>query len=363
MYLKTLLMIAIAVLLVVFIRSAGNGFIGNWITTLFCRIFHVGWEEAVWLYWRYVRQYMFYIIGFSVIVFFMLFFRILLSGFTRYFDEIIRGINMIANKDKKKIKMSKELSFVADKLSQVKDELEQRTKEKEEAEKRKDELIVYLAHDIKTPLTSVIGYLDLLVENEGMPKEQQSGYLRIARDKALRLETLINDFFEITRSHVQQMELHKTVVNLSYLMEQVIDEAYPLFQKAGKTVTTTIDTSVQVNVDAQKMARVFTNLLKNAINYSEGNGPISIVATTNEKGVHIAFSNAGEIGSEELSHIFEKFYRVDDARQTKTGGAGLGLAISKEIVQAHQGTITGDSKDGQITLTVSLPLNHVLVNP
>lgn len=359
MYIQTLIGAGIVILGVLFIRSAGNGLIGNGITSLFCRLFQVEWEEGITLYWRYVRQYYTYLMGFSIVVLFLIFFRMLLSGFTRYFDEIIGGINTLADGTDSKIKMSAELGFVEAKLQQVKDDLAQRTREKEDAEKRKDELIVYLAHDIKTPLTSVIGYLDLLVENNKITAEQQNSYLSIARDKALRLETLINDFFEITRSHVQQIVLDKNVVSLAYLMEQVVDEAYPLFQKAGKSVEADIDDSIQVNVDAQKIARVFTNLLKNAIYYSVGIAPIRISATTTRETVNIAFSNVAEISKEDIEHIFEKFYRLDNARQTKTGGAGLGLAIAKEIVQAHGGTITAECKDGQIILCVVLPTNKV----
>lgn len=359
MYIQTLIGAGIVILGVWFIRSAGNGLIGNGITSLFCRLFQVDWEEGITLYWRYVRQYYTYLMGFSIVVLFLIFFRMLLSGFTRYFDEIIGGINTLADGTDSKIKMSAEPGFVEAKLQQVKDDLTQRTREKEDAEKRKDERIVYLAHDIKTPLTSVTGYLDLLVENTKIPAEQQNSYLSIARDQALRLETLINDFFEITRSHVQQIVLDKNVVSLAYLMEQVVDEAYPLFQKAGKSVETDIDDSIQVNVDAQKIARVFTNLLKNAIYYSVGIAPIRISATTTRETVNIVFSNVAEISKQDIEHIFAKFYRLDNARQTKTGGAGLGLAIAKEIVQAHGGTITAECKDGQIILGVVLPTNKI----
>lgn len=361
MYIQTLLVVGVVILGVLFIRSAGKGFIGNGITYLLCRLFDVGWEEGLILYWHYVRQNYVYLMGFAIVVLFLIFFRILLSGFTHYFDEIIDGINTLADGTERKIEMSKELGFVEAKLQQVKDDLTQRTREKEEAEKRKDELIVYLAHDIKTPLTSVIGYLDLLVENTKITAEQQKSYLRIARDKALRLETLINDFFEITHAHIQQIVLDKDVVSLAYLMEQVVDEAYPLFQKAGKTVETDIPHTIRVNVDAQKIACVFTNLLKNAIYYSAGAAPICILAAAEDQTVSIVFSNAGEISREDIEHIFEKFYRLDNARQTKTGGAGLGLAIAREIVQAHGGTITADCKDGRIILRVILPADNVSV--
>ena len=356
MYLQTLLIAGISVLVVILIRSAGYGIIGNWITSMFCRIYDVGWEEGVELYWRYVRNYYVYVMGFAIIVLFLIFFRILLSGFTRYFDEIIKGINTLADGTDEKIKMSNELHFVETKLQQVKDDLAQRKKEKEEAEKRKDELIVYLAHDIKTPLASVIGYLNLLIDSPSESESKKEEYLHIALDKSLRLEGLINDFFEITRSHAQGIALDKKVVSLAYLMEQVVDEAYPIFQKAGKTVLVTIDEYIRINVDAQKMARVFTNLLKNAIYYCDGDGPIQIMAESNGKEVKITFINDGQIEEEQIALIFEKFSRLDNARQTKTGGSGLGLAIAKEIVKAHDGDITAECENGKIEISIYLPV-------
>lgn len=359
MYLKTILITVIAILVVLILRSAGRGTIGNWITSAFCRIYNVSWDEGVQLYRNYVRRYYLYVIGLSIIGFFLLFFRVLLAGFTHYFDEIIKGVNTLADGTDTRIVMSEELHYVENKFQQVKDELAQKKREKEDAEKRKDELIVYLAHDIKTPLTSVIGYLNLLTDNPEISADKQREYLKIALDKSLRLENLIGDFFEITRSHVQEITLERTNVNLAYFLEQVVDEAYPLLQKEQKKVEVSVDYSIQINVDAQKMARVFLNLLRNAIYYCTGNAPILIKAEENTQNTTISFSNEGYMDDESIKHIFDKFYRADSARQTKTGGSGLGLAIAQEIVQAHGGEIKAFCQDNYIQIIIIIPTENL----
>lgn len=344
-----------AMLCVILLRNLVRGYLGDFITKCICFFHNIDdWEYASFLYYKNVRIYYATIIVCVGILFFLIIFRIVLNGFTKYFDEILLGIDVLSNDDAQEIQMSKEIDFVANKLQAVKNELNRRKQEKEDAEKRKDELIVYLAHDIKTPLTSVIGYISLLNENPNMKQDEREKYTRVAFDKAIRLEGLINEFFEITRSHAQTILLEKSRIDLSYLIEQVVDETYPILSKNNKHVEVSLGEQTFIEVDAQRMARVFTNLLKNACNYSEGD-KIKISTVDEEGQIHIVFENEGNIPKEHLEHLFDKFYRVDEARQTKTGGAGLGLAISKEIVAAHQGTIIAECKNGIFSMIVTLP--------
>lgn len=347
--------VMIAALCVILLRNLVRGYLGNFITWCICVFMNIDdWEYASFLYFMNVRNYYVFIIICVGIIFFLVIFRIVLNGFTKYFDEILTGIDDLSGDDDKEIKMSKEIDFVADKLQAVKNELNKRKNEKEDAEKRKDELIVYLAHDIKTPLTSVIGYISLLNENPGMGQEEREKYTRVALEKATRLEGLINEFFEITRAHAQTIVLEKSKIDLSYLMEQVVDETYPILSKNQKHVEVSMEEEIFVEIDPQRMARVFTNLLKNACYYSEGE-MIKISTVNEEKQIHIIFENEGNIPEEHLEHLFDKFYRMDEARQTRTGGAGLGLAISKEIVAAHQGTISAECRNGIFDIIVTLP--------
>lgn len=241
-------------------------------------------------------------------------------------------------------------------ISEIKSAM-QRDKQilKEEAS-RKNDLITYLAHDLKTPLTSVIGYLSLLDEVPDMPQQQKAKYVNIALDKARRLEKLINEFFDITRYNLQQIELEEERLDLSYMLVQMADEFYPILKAHGNTIRVEAAEDLTVCGDSLKLARVFNNLLKNAVYYSYPNTEITIRAEQLAQAVRISFSNQGKtIPAQKLNAVFEKFFRLDEARSTNTGGAGLGLAIAKEIVTLHGGTISAKSECEQTTFCVMLP--------
>lgn len=225
---------------------------------------------------------------------------------------------------------------------------------------RRNDLVTYLAHDLKTPLTSVIGYLSLLEEAPDMPPEQKGKYTRIALDKAYRLEQLVNEFFEIARYNLQQVKLEKERIDLHYMLVQMTDEFYPLLSARGNTAALEAREDLTVYGDPAKLARVFNNILKNALAYSDPGSEIVITAGQEGGRVVLSFRNRGPaIPADKLSAIFEKFYRLDEARASGTGGAGLGLAIAKEIVEAHGGTISAQSGDGVTTFTVALPASEV----
>ena len=224
---------------------------------------------------------------------------------------------------------------------------------------RKNELVAYLAHDLKTPLTSVIGYISLLKEAPDMPVEQRAKYTGIALEKALRLESLINEFFDITRYNLQEIVLEEETFDLGFLLIQMADEFYPVLEQHGKSISIHADEDLPVAADSAKLARVFNNILKNAVAYSYDNTEIEIYAEKRENTIHVSISNFGKtIPKQKLDMIFEKFYRLDDARSTNTGGAGLGLAIAKEIVVAHGGTISVTSEKQITTFTVELPAQN-----
>lgn len=221
---------------------------------------------------------------------------------------------------------------------------------------RKNELVAYLAHDLKTPLTSVIGYISLLKEASDMPMEQRAKYTGIALEKALRLESLINEFFDITRYNLQEIVLDEEQFDLGYLLIQMADEFYPAVQQHGKAIVIDADEALPLTADATKLARVFNNILKNAVAYSYDNTEIAIHAHRHNDRIQVDISNFGKtIPKQKLDLIFEKFYRLDDARSTNTGGAGLGLAIAKEIVVSHGGTISVTSQQQVTTFCVCLP--------
>jgi len=295
-------------------------------------------------------------IGFIVLL--LIIFYIALSRFTRYFHQISTSITMLADESDKEIQLPEELDFLEKKLNDVKNKLEKRARDAQEAEQRKNDLVVYLAHDIKTPLTSIIGYLSLLDEARDMPIEQKEKYVTITLEKSNRLEQLINEFFDITRFNLQSIVLEKDLIPLNYMLMQVADEFYPLLAPKGQKAVVKIDEEINIYADGHKLARVFNNILKNAIAYSDSNSTIEISSKSENNQTYISFTNTGKtIPPEKLTMIFEKFYRLDNARSTQTGGAGLGLAISNEIVQAHGGTITATSNNGKTVFTVMIPTN------
>ncbi|MGE5677461.1 MAG: vancomycin resistance histidine kinase VanS, partial [Pseudomonadota bacterium] len=293
----------------------------------------------------------------AILIFLIILLKFSISWFTKYFDEVSTGMDKLVEESDDEITLSPELDFMENKLNQIKSNLEKQKKAALEAEKRKNDLVVYLAHDIKTPLTSVIGYLSLLDEAPDMPSEQKAKYVGITLEKAYRLEQLINEFFEITRFNLQTIVLNKEKINLLFMLQQMADEFYPMLTPQEKRVSINVPEVLDLWGDADKLARVFNNILKNAIAYSYENSVIDISAKQQDKNIAIAFTNQGNpIPQAKLETIFEKFYRLDSARSTNTGGAGLGLAIAQEIVMAHNGTISVESNTEKTTFTVKLPL-------
>ena len=221
---------------------------------------------------------------------------------------------------------------------------------------RKSDLITYLAHDLKTPLASVVAYLNLLDESPDLPPEQRAKYVGIALDKAYRLEQLIGELFEIIRFNLQTITLNEERINLKFMLEQLADEFYPILLPQGKRISVSCADGLMLRGDSDKLARVFNNILKNAAAYSYDNTEITASARQKGNVVEIAFKNQGDpIPKQKQAVIFEKFYRLDASRATKTGGAGLGLAIAKEIVEAHGGSISVKSDASGTAFTVALP--------
>lgn len=249
-----------------------------------------------------------------------------------------------------------EYSEIAVQISQIKTKMERTAQIMKEEEARKNDMITYLAHDLKTPLTSVIGYLNLLDEARDMPAPQREKYTSIVFEKSLLLERLIQEFFDITRYNLNQIILEKETLDLSYMLVQMADEFYPMLQKWKNTIELDVGEGITVYGDTMKLARVFQNILKNAVAYSYPETAIKVHVETDDKEVKVSIENAGKtIPKEKLPILFEKFYRADESRSGNTGGAGLGLAIAKEIVLLHNGSISAESVAEKTTFLVSLP--------
>jgi len=328
---------------------------GNWIVWSLEYFFNMTPNSAYSFYWSMLRPNLDLMIFATVAVFFIILSRTLLSQFAKYFHEISDGLDTLIGYTDDDIKLSPEMASMESKLRTIRKTLETRERDAKLAEQRKNELVMYLAHDIKTPLTSVIGYLSLLDEASDMPIEQRAKYVGITLEKAYRLEQLIDEFFEITRYNFQADRLSKKNIDIYYMLTQMADEFYPAVSAKGSEIALHVPEDLIIFGDSDKLARVFNNILKNAITYSTDGGVIYIGAVAYGDVVYITFKNPGGVPEEKLAAIFDKFYRLDSARSSGTGGAGLGLAIAKEIVDEHGGRIYAESDGIHTTFTVELP--------
>lgn len=322
----------------------------------FLGLFHVGRLRAEELYWLIIGDNKLIIVMLLFMIIFLLIIWWGISTMVTYLDDVDESIDKILTESEEPIVLVKQLKPLEEKLNMLKDDLARQKLETIEGEQKKNDLILFLAHDLKTPLTSVIAYLSMLETNPDMSVEERARYTHISLEKAHRLWDLIMEFFEITRFDLQGIVLEKEVINLSMMLEQLADEMYAVMKDKNLTSEVYADEDLIIYGDPDKLARVFENLLRNAVTYSHPNTKISIVAREVGEWIEIVFSNSGNtIPKEKLDKLFEKFYRADDARSSETGGAGLGLAIAKEIVELHDGLISATSDEGETRFIVVLP--------
>lgn len=318
--------------------------------------FHMPEQQAIDLYWKVIGNNKIYFMGAGFLLLFSFFFYFVLSRITQYLKEINQGIENILSDFNEPVRFKPALRPLEDSLNEIKMTIRRQEQEAIESEKKKNDLVVFLAHDLKTPLTSIVAYLSILETKPDMPEEERKKYTHISLEKAIRLGELINEFFEITKFNLQDIVLEPGNLDLSMMLEQIADELYAVLKEKNLRCDVQIDDTLMIYGDADKLARVFDNLLRNAIAYCDKGTAIRIQAKERHQEIEIVVANEGEkIPEEELSAIFEKFYRVDGSRSSKTGGAGLGLAIAKEIVELHHGTIRAESDEWETRFIVMLP--------
>lgn len=224
------------------------------------------------------------------------------------------------------------------------------------AEKQKNDLITNVAHDLRTPLTTIVGYLELIKNNQQLSKEDIQRYSTVAYEKSKRLQTMMDDLFEFTSLDQANIKVNMTTINISELILQIVDEFYPTFQEHHLTPIVEItQPNLYIHGDGQLLARVFDNLLSNAVKYGQDNNQIQIQVLNDDQNVTIKIMNFGHpIPQEDLPYIFDKFYRTDSSRSSSTGGTGLGLAIAKNIINIHNGQIFATSHKEKTTFVVVL---------
>ena len=304
----------------------------------------------------WIRDYIVFVVLFVVLSGWVVISWFFIARPVRNLSLLLNAAGALAHPGDDPISLPPSMSEAQDQLNLVREQALRDARAAREAEQRKNDLVVYLAHDLKTPLTSVIGYLTLLRDEPELPAEFRARYTGIALDKAERLEDLINEFFEITRFNLTHIELEKQTIDLTLMLEQEVSEFGPIFAESGLTCRLCMPKKLMCSCDPEKLSRVFDNLLRNASYYSTPGTEVLISGCRSAGETVLMFKNSGRtIPQEKLDRLFEQFFRLDSSRGTRTGGAGLGLAIAKEIVELHGGTISAASSDGTVTFTVTLP--------
>jgi signal transduction histidine kinase len=253
-----------------------------------------------------------------------------------------------------------EFSAMAANLNKMVEDIRRLMDKERESERTKNELITNIAHDLRTPLTSIIGYLELLSgPNSNMSAEMEKKYINITYTKAKRLEKLIEDLFGFTKLNYGKVSMKVTKVDIVKLLSQLLEEFYPNFM--DKDLAYELQSNVPakiINADGNLLARLFDNLINNAIKYGAEGKRIVVKIHAAESTVTVSVTNYGYvIPKEELPLLFEKFYRVEQSRSSNTGGTGLGLAIARNIVEMHGGTIGVTSDLNGTVFTVRLQVD------
>lgn len=296
---------------------------------------------------------------------FIFYFLLLTRHLSSYLVEITSGINKIAEGNFEyqiPVRTKNELGMIAGCINEMSEQIQKDIELERKTEQEKNQLITSVAHDIRTPLTSILGYLELLFhksEEADVSSIQSQEYLRIAYDKSLRLMTLTEDLFTYTKVSFGELKIKKQPLDLIMFLDQMIEEFYPSF------IDNSLDCqfihpieSIPFQGDSSMLARAFSNLLSNAVKYGRDGKELLITADILAESVIIKITNYGMIiPQESLTHIFDRFYRVENSRSLDTGGSGLGLSIAQRVIWLHHGTIRAVSGQDGTSFIVTLPLS------
>ncbi len=280
----------------------------------------------------------------------------------KYLEELVAGILEIStgNLDYRvKVRSVDELGALANNINFMAIELKTKIENERKAEKMKTELITNVSHDLRTPLTSIMGYLRLVKDKNFNNSTELENYIDIAYQKSEKLKVLIEDLFEYTKLSNSGVRVDLKTVSMNELVEQLIEELVPVAQDSQITFIKKISKEkIFVDIDPDKTVRIFDNLLMNAIRYSYKPGIVKVSLVSDQSTVTVGIENTGEnIPLEDLDKLFDRFYRVEKSRSSKSGGSGLGLAIAKNLVEVQGGQIWAECTDNIISFKVRFNRN------
>lgn len=291
---------------------------------------------------------------------FLLFFFQLSSRPIRYLEEITEGIQQVAGGDfthRIPKRTTDELGIVADTVNRMTERLRASIEEERAAEQAKNDLITGVSHDLRTPLTSILGFLEYIEEDRYKDETELKYFVSIAYDKSITLKKLIDDLFEYTRTSGRSVPMRFAPLNATDFMRQLAEEFEPLFRQRGMTCRlSTDDPRLMIDADGNELVRAFENLLSNAVRYGKPDSEVRVEIAVERQEVVIRIANAGEpIPARDLPFVFDRFYRADPSRSRVTGGTGLGLAIAKNIIELHDGRIGARSDPKETVFETRLP--------
>ncbi len=306
-----------------------------------------------------------WVIAIFTILLLVIYFILISHNFVMYVREIINGVERMKSGDLMEeipVRGEDEFSEIAGSINEMRQNLYETLESRKTAEQTKDELITNVAHDLRTPLTSILGYLDLLTQGDFLTEEQKQKYLGIVSSKAKQLETLVKDLFDYTRYDRNKVKIKKEILNLNVFVPQLVDEFYPSFiDHQLECQTDFYEGALNIEGNGELLARAIGNLLSNAVKYGADGKLVEVQTGLAENRAFVAIVNYGKIiPAKDLDKIFDKFYRVEGSRSLKTGGTGLGLAIAKNIVNLHDGVIWATSDESGTRFQIELP---VMKNP
>lgn len=301
------------------------------------------------------------VVAITGIMLFIIFFFLFTRGAIKYLEEINSALKLISKGNfevKIPIKYNDELGELAENINLMSAKLKTSIDEERNAERTKNELITSVSHDLRTPLTSVLGYLGLISNDNYQDEVKLRYYVDIAYTKCQDLKKLIDELFEFTKVSYGGLKLNLEKINIGELLEQLAEEFVPILDEEGMECRLSLPKEKAfVNADGSLLVRVFENLLINSIRYGKEGKYVDIKLFKEDSEAVINITNYGEtIPEVDLPYIFDRFYRAEKSRSHKTGGAGLGLAISKSIVELHKGTIAASNGQEKTTFEVRLKL-------